>query len=498
MKKFICLLTALCLLVTGAGCAGPGAVESGAQNDDIKQGTAELPEIGLTDGDGEFPAALPEKPEEKPHEKPVVKPEEKPHEKPAVKPEEKPHEKPAVKPEQKPEQKPEPQPKPETKPEPRPEQKPTPQPKPVPAPGEEMRAVWISYLELRGMLKGNTESGFREQFAAACRNAKNLGLNTVIAHARPFGDALYRSDIFPTSYLITGTEGDPLPFDPLAVMIETAHGEGLRLEAWVNPYRVRANGKQPPICSENPARKFLDSGSETVYTYNNGIYYNPGSDEAVDLIVRGIEEIVRNYDVDGIHFDDYFYATTEKSIDSGLYSRNGGGLSIGDWRRANVNGMVKKVYAAIKAIKPSVRFGISPQGNTAINYGTLYADAATWAGSSGYIDYLCPQIYFGFNHATHDFAKTAAEFSSLIKTDSVDLCFGLAAYKIGKPDLYAGDSGRGEWQNNSDLLARMVTEARGTAHYGGLALYSYQSLFSPAADVKNQVGSELAALGKVL
>lgn len=120
-------------------------------------------------------------------------------------------------------------------------------------PSGEYRAVWISYLELGGMLTGKTAGQFRSNIGAAYDNVKNLGCNTVIVHVRPFGDALYDSDYFPSSYLITGTEGDNLPFDPLKIMVEEAHNRGLTFEAWLNPYRVRARtGKA--LCSDNPAQ----------------------------------------------------------------------------------------------------------------------------------------------------------------------------------------------------------------------------------------------------
>lgn len=132
-----------------------------------------------------------------------------------------------------------------------------------------------------------------------------------------------------------------------------------------------------------------------------GIYYNPGSEEARQLIVDGVKEIVANYNVDGIHFDDYFYPTTDASFDSGTYAayqNSGGTLSLADWRRENVNILVRQTYAAIKSINPSVKFGISPQGNMSNNYNVQYSDVAKWISTSGYVDYICPQVYFGFQN----------------------------------------------------------------------------------------------------
>lgn len=368
----------------------------------------------------------------------------------------------------------------------------------VTVPSGEYRAVWISYLELENMLTGKTAAQFRSNIGAAYDNVKNLGCNTAIVHVRPFGDALYASDYFPTSYLITGTEGDALPFDPLKIMIEEAHSRGMTFEAWLNPYRVRARtGKA--LSSDNPAQQYINSGSNAVYqTANGGIFYNPGSREAIDLIVNGVREIVRNYDVDAIHFDDYFYATTDSNIDSELYAAGGNGLSLSAWRRQNVNTMVREVYSAVKAEKPAVRFGISPQGNTKANYDTLYADVATWLGNAGYVDYICPQIYYGFQNATCPYSAVLKEFNGMIKVSGIDLYVGLAAYKIGKEDTYAGASGKYEWQQNSNLLSRMVTEARDASHYKGYCLYSYSSLCLPAAGVKAQVQTEITALSKLL
>lgn len=485
MKRVTALLLAAMLTLSLSSCsAKPNSPETPIidENPDIQQGTVILPETDdpsqQTDPPaGEFPS--PQDPLPKPDPKPDPNPD------PTPTPE--------------PEPKPDPEPKPEPEPEPEPEP-PAVTPPTTAAPSEEYRAVWISYLELGNMLTGKTKAQFRSNIAAAYDNAVDLGCNTVIVHVRPFGDALYDSDLFPSSYLITGTEGDTLPFDPLAIMVEEAHSRSLTFEAWLNPYRVRASAGKP-LASHNPAQQFLNQGSSAVYQYNNGVYYNPGSRDAIDLIVDGVREIVQNYDVDAIHFDDYFYATTAASIDSSLYAAyqsGGGNLSLANWRRQNVNTMIREVYAAIKAEDSTVRFGISPQGNTPINYNSLYADVATWLSAGGYVDYICPQIYYGFYNKTCPFETVLNEFENMIRVDSIDLYVGLAAYKIGKEDTYAGTNGKYEWQNNSDMLSRMVRMSREMDHYAGYALYSYSSVVTPAAAVKDRVSAELAALADIL
>ncbi len=327
-----------------------------------------------------------------------------------------------------------------------------------------------------------------------------MGLNTVFVQVRPYGDALYDSDYFPWSHTITGTEGVNPGYDPLAIMVKEAHARGLSIEAWINPYRVRHSGTTAALSSDNQAQKWLSAGSDSVVKTAVGIYYNPGSEEARQLIVDGVKEIVANYNVDGIHFDDYFYPTTDASFDSGTYAayqNSGGTLSLADWRRENVNILVRQTYAAIKSINPSVKFGISPQGNMSNNYNVQYSDVAKWISTSGYVDYICPQVYFGFQNSTNPYDATVQKFNGMITAPGVDLYVGLAPYKIGTEDTWAGE-GKNEWINGENILARMVGSARKNGHYKGFALYRYDSVFAPAAGVKAQVEAELSNLMDVL
>ena len=196
----------------------------------------------------------------------------------------------------------------------------------------EVRAIWISYLDFNSLLKGRTQAQFTANIQGAFDNIKEMGLNTVFVQVRPYGDALYDSDYFPWSHTITGTEGVNPGYDPLAIMVKEAHARGLSIEAWINPYRVRHSGTTAALSSDNQAQKWLSAGSDSVVKTAVGIYYNPGSEEARQLIVDGVKEIVANYNVDGIHFDDYFYPTTDASFDSGTYAayQNSGRLAAGE------------------------------------------------------------------------------------------------------------------------------------------------------------------------
>lgn len=178
------------------------------------------------------------------------------------------------------------------------------------------------------------------------------------------------------------------------------------------------------------------------------------------------------------------------------YQTGGGTMSLADWRRENVNQLVRAVYAAVKETDPEVVFGISPQGNMENNYDKQFIDVEAWLTEDGYIDYICPQIYFGFDNSTYPYAETVEAWSDLIEND-VQLYIGLSPYKIGTEDTYAG-SGRWEWANSGDILARQVDTARQAEHYKGFSLFRYDSVFQPQSGVKAAVQEEIDSLKQVL
>lgn len=368
------------------------------------------------------------------------------------------------------------------------------------SPTNEIRAVWISYLDFNTLLKYKTQTQFTTNINNAFKKISAAGFNTVILQVRPYGDALYDSDVFPWSYTITGTEGKDPGFDPLQIMISQAAVYNLRVEAWVNPYRIRAATTNAALSADNPATEYIEKNNGAVIKYGGGIYYNPASSIARQTIIDGVKELVQNYNISAIHFDDYFYPTTDTAFDETYYNQykaSGGTLSLADWRRENVNILIRDVYSAIKSIDSSVQFGISPQGNMSNNYNQQYIDVEKWLSNSGYVDYICPQIYYGFNNSTYPFASTVTQWNNMIKTSGVKLYIGIAAYKVGLEDTWAG-SGKTEWVSTTDILARMVSTSREAAKYGGFAIYRYDSLFNPDSAVQNQVKTELANLINIL
>ena len=348
---------------------------------------------------------------------------------------------------------------------------------------EELRGVWISYLELKGIFSSQQtfEAGIDKMFD----DAKSLNLNAVFVHVRAFSDAFYPSKYFPWSAYITGTQGKDPGYDPLDYMVKAAHARGLEFHAWINPYRVSATSTDPKKLSEtNPARVWMTdadaSNDDWAVKAAGGIYYNPASVEVQALVINGIREIVDHYDVDGVHFDDYFYPVTSASFDQAAYARyqkqaGGGAMSLGDWRRTNVSALISGVYHAIKARSKDIVFGVSPFASIEKNYDTYYADVCAWS-QGGYLDYLMPQLYFGFEYpkAEFRFDALAEAWRDSIDTQKTALYFGLASYKLGTEQ----EADAPEWNNSGDLLRRQVEYIRDTRHADGFVFYSYTSLFS--------------------
>lgn len=347
----------------------------------------------------------------------------------------------------------------------------------------EMRAVWISYSELSMKSeRGGTAESFSQKAEAMLKKIKAFGLNTVIVHVRPFSDAFYPSRLFPYSAYLTGVQGAKVDYDPFKIITEQAKAMGLSVHAWINPYRVLLENDFEKLSADNPAKLWYAENpkDERLIVLDSGIYYNPASEAVQKLIIDGARELVRNYAVDGIHMDDYFYPTADPSVDKIQYDRycaGGGMLSLGDWRRENVSCFVSGMYAAIKAENPNVLLGISPTGDIEKNFSAHYADTARWGKEAGFVDYLMPQLYYGFENQTKPFAKMAEEWAGSVTNPKVSLCFGLALYKCDEKDDYAG-TGSGEWQKNTNILAEQLRLVRNLKGYSGFSLFSFGYLFS--------------------
>lgn len=364
------------------------------------------------------------------------------------------------------------------------------QPKPQPEPESvEMRAIWVSCYDYTSAA-GKTKAQYKAVTDKMFKNIKDNGFNTAFVHLRANSDAFYKSDIFPYSTYIAGKEGNSLSFDPFEVLLESAKANGISVHGWINPFRVNTKNDVNVLSNSNPAKKILDSGNADgrVCVLANGIYYNPAHTENHKLILEGVREIINKYDVDGIHIDDYFYPSTSEEIDKiqySAYKSSGGKLSLTQWRIANVNSFVSALYSTVKAIDSTLIVSISPSGQVDKTLAEAYADCRTWLKQSGYADIIIPQIYFGFDHQTQDFEKLLKQWAYLPRHASVKLVCGIPAYKCAKADAYAG-TGKDEWIQNTDVLARQLQSIRKNKNYSGFAVFSYADLERAACKTEIQ------------
>lgn len=281
----------------------------------------------------------------------------------------------------------------------------------------EFRAVWIATVWNRDFPSqpGLPAQQQQAEFITLLDRVQALNFNAVVLQVRPEGDALYASQLEPWSRWLTGTQGkapEPL-YDPLAFAIAQCHQRGIELHAWFNPYRARTSPQtvnvRPHVAVTQP---------DVVYPWGNQLWMDPGARVIQDRTYEVIMDVVRRYDIDGVHLDDYFYPypiTGETFPDSKTYAAykgQGGTLTLGDWRRENVNGLIQRIQAGIRATKPHVKFGISPFGiyrpgqpaqiRGLDAYNELYADSLKWL-QQGWVDYLAPQLYWKIDPPAQSF-----------------------------------------------------------------------------------------------
>lgn len=299
----------------------------------------------------------------------------------------------------------------------------------------DMRAVWVSTIfNLDYPSTKNNENAQKQEFITMLDKLQSAGINTVMVQVRPKGDAFYPSEINPWSESLTGVQGKDPGYDPMAFMISETHKRGMSFHAWLNPYRVTSTSTDLTTLSEdNPAMQH----PEWLIEYKGGLYYNPDLPAVKQHIVDTVIEIVQNYDVDGIHFDDYFYPSNYPLPEG--ESKDG---TVANARRENVNEMVALVNQTIKTLKPNVLFGISPMGiwknstsdptgsatNGSEAYYSVYSDCREWI-EDGTVDYIVPQIYWEIGYKIADYETLVKWWSNEVRNTGVTLYIGQAAYR---------------------------------------------------------------------
>ncbi len=348
-------------------------------------------------------------------------------------------------------------------------------------PKRQLRAMWIASVTNIDWpsATGLDAATQRAEYLRLLDEAQAYRLNAVFVQVRPTADAFWPSPLEPWSQWLTGRQGGDPGYDPLAFLVEEAHKRNLEFHAWFNPYRVSMQGDPGQLVPQHPARQH----PEWIFTYGSRLYYNPGIPEVRRFIQDAIMHAVEHYDIDGVHFDDYFYpypVSGETLPDEDTFAEYGAGFdNIHDWRRNNVNLLVQEMHDRIHAVKPWVKFGISPFGiwrnqstdplgsatNGLQSYDEIYADSRRWV-LEGWVDYINPQVYWEIGLPVANYAVLVPWWANVVSGTDVHLYIGQAAYKVGTS---------GQWLDPAEL-SRHITFNRDYPQVKGDVYFSARSL----------------------
>jgi uncharacterized lipoprotein YddW (UPF0748 family) len=333
------------------------------------------------------------------------------------------------------------------------------------APKQQLRAKWIASVANIDWpsQRGLTADQQKAELVRWYDEAVTLGLNAVVVQIRPTADAFWPSPYEPWSHWLTGTQGQDPGYDPLAFAVAEAHKRNLEFHGWFNPYRVSMGTDVNALAPTHPARVHPD----WIVSYGGKLYYNPGIPEVRKFTTDAIMDAVRRYDIDAVHFDDYFYpypVAGQTFDDAATYARYGGGLSLADWRRKNIDLFISELSAQIRSAKPWVQFGISPFAvwrNAGTDpagsptqagvqtYDDLYADTVKWVRAE-WIDYIVPQVYWNIGFTVADYAKLVPWWSNIVAGTEVNLYIGHANHKVANPAQPAA------WQDPNEMSRQLT------------------------------------------
>lgn len=328
---------------------------------------------------------------------------------------------------------------------------------------KEMKGAWISTvfnLDWPSTSSAGNEAKQKQEFDNLLDKLKAVGFNAVFVQVRPSADSLYPSTLVPWSKVLTGTQGKNPGYDPLSYMVSAAHSRGMQFHAWFNPFRATTDASTSALASNHVAKEH----PEWIVNADGKKYINPGIPEAREHIIDTVMEVVKGYDIDGVHLDDYFYPSNVTFADDAAYSTyNSKKLSKADWRRDNINEFVRQLGEQIHKVKPKASYGISPFGvwrnikndstgsDTSAGvtaYDSMYADVRTWI-KQGWIDYVAPQIYWSLSFSTARYDKLVDWWVKEVENTNVKLYIGLAGYKVGASDQKA------EWQSGDQIINQL-------------------------------------------
>lgn len=352
---------------------------------------------------------------------------------------------------------------------------------------KEFRAVWVATV---GNIDWPTKTGLsadqqKQEFLTILDNVQKWKLNAIVVQVKPSSDAFYKSKMSPWSKYLTGKQGVNPGYDPLEFMIEEAHKRNIEIHAWFNPFRLSAGSTNLSTLSlDNIAYKHPD----WVVRYGDQLYLNPGIPEVSDYVIESIMEVVKNYNIDGVHLDDYFYPYKIGKLeypDYKEYAKYGVTFANkSDWRRDNINKFIKKLHQNIKKEKKKIDFGVSPFGvwrnvssdplkgsktRALQNYDDLFADVLYWM-ENNWIDYVAPQLYWHRGNSTADYTTLIEWWNNAAKETKTKLYVGLAAYRVS------------EWKKEDELIQQIFLNRNFTEVKGNI-FFSYRSLVRNPKDI---------------
>jgi uncharacterized lipoprotein YddW (UPF0748 family) len=330
----------------------------------------------------------------------------------------------------------------------------------------DFRAAWIPYFICERLLSEPDEAACRAQITDYLIALRERGIRAVFVHICPFGEMLFPSEYYPLSAAAGG-------HDAAALFADACEAADMSLHLWLNPLRLQTEDAMALHHDDSRLSQIFrdpQRRERCIFVSEGRCYLNPAAEETADFLGGAVTELLRHCPTAaGVHIDDYFYPSPETAADAALFSASGE-KDLAAWRRGRVSALVKRLCGAVHAAKDGAVFSVSPQGNLPLNRDTLFADVTRWLAEPGYCDMMLPQLYFGYENETCPFKETLAEWAALPRAEGVRLAAGLAAYKTGERDDFAG-SGAEEWQKDGTVLQREIADVCADAAFTGIGLY---------------------------
>ena len=354
---------------------------------------------------------------------------------------------------------------------------------PPPAESAYLRGVWLSQFDMHPLYRdGNQQrekNDYVNRITTLLAALEKDNFNTLFLQLRPNGDSMYPSAYYPLSKYVAGEYGGEISYDPVEILVTMAKERGFSVHGWINPLRLMTETEAASIPPGYAVKDWYTASTGQVKVWEGRLYLDPSYPEVRELICKGALEMLTKYPIDGIHMDDYFYPAKDAAFDRAEFLASGFD-DLGDFRRGNINALVESLYDT--AHSRGKVFGVSPAGNLDSLREGYFADPAAWV-ERGCVDYLMPQLYFGFENKYCPFPEILAKWAGLAEGSNVKLYAGLAASKAvlarqGETDAFAGtEAGRQEWILHTDLLKRSIECLYAESRAYGYCFFSLSYLY---------------------